>query len=1021
MRTFSPIVTGALSKKHGLDPTLFIGVQWDGTGTEYYYSSHPFEGAKQQIISASGLETTQVVTGTGTSQSVTVTLTDTDGSIRNILDSFDVHKKPAKVYLGFPGVPIDQSVVLIDGEINSEMKWDDRARTFEFTILNKIEGRLFGFAMEDGLFAKVNEQDRAKAWPFRFGVTCAYPAVEVRNGVKGLLRIGQGVLDATLDAKICQARQIRCPWIPDPLYAPLDSQVADSGFFNPSYASAKYKNNLDPYGQHELGTGSGGDQKFGATTPYGGRPVLGGNAPADLSDEGILGGKLAMDPSNNQPLVPDKECQRAKFETLCQLLQDRANQLLYVNDTLSILGGGEFPQGRLVKIRIDDVIYTGVFSGETFSIEKTNRLDTPPATVDCTNFTPPTKGYRNKNANLPGSIAECNNPTSEVELRVVGGAGEAWRILGEMEDSEFKWLPSGSDVFLQEDDRRVHVASLVPGLVTGVYAYRKFGDTSQMTELPGTYYEIVQTDYGDLESVEIHLLRGLESYKDENWENKIYVSFDSDIGPSTADVIQWIIENFTEYAVDAASFAAVKASLTNYPCNYYHAKRESVLTTVNRLAYEARCALTITDNVVKIKYLPLEPDADKVLTQADIVAGSFSFSHTGTESLVTSSDVTWQPAGADILSIREIKRRLTVERNVNKYGHFGRSHTYESITNETQVLKTATFWSIRDSNTWRVVKFQTTLENMDLELFDCVQLNIPQFPNVKTIVTSAKVEPSTGIVEVECWTPVLSGTTAGYFFAWPATKPQEPYPGDNYEVDAPALNITPPVGHPLYVESDNGEPLVVPTTGDRVPSDLDDVFPSQTCQDMNDAELVDIIAPQFDRASVPVNTAQQATNADAKTAEGMSFNSEQPEEIVACGKPTMDSCVWTVNVQFGTAHSVGASDNPGGGFNCGLKPQPCNQTQRGKRCSGQSYFVCKTFGSETIARAYHGVMLSQIELAHCSFRSGVTAPVSSTLMPIKSSACENIDMEIGSSVGPTFFEEQEDLLPDFPEQEPDPE
>jgi hypothetical protein len=596
-------------------------------------------------------------------------------------------------------------------------------------------------------------------------------------------------------------------------------------------------------------------------------------------------------------------------------------------------------------------------------------------------------------------LAECAEPTETVSYKVVGGAGEAWRKLDSLADSSFLWLPSGSDVYLNEDSTRVYVASLVPGTVTGVYAYRTFGDNRQLTELPTTYYEVVETNYGDLTAVEVHLTRGLESYPDENWDSTLYIHFDSDIGPNPADVIEWIIENFTDFTVDATSFASVKSSLTNYPCHYYHAKREPVLSTVQRLAYEARCALIITDGVVKIKYLPLEPDADVVMTQADLVAGSFSFSHSRTEELVTSSDITWQPRGADILEARDVQRQLRVDNNVQKYGFFGRSQVYESITNETQALKTATFWSIRDSNTWREVRFQTTLEHMNLELFDCIELNIPQFPNVKTIVKSMDVNVENGIIEFECWTPVLSGTTEEYFFAWPANKAQEPYPGDNYEIEAPVLNISPPVGHPLYVESSTGEPDVVATTGDRIPSDLDDSLPEVICQDMNDAELIDIIQPQFDAAKLPNNYQEQATRADQTTGDGgpggTNFNSEEPDEATACGRPTLDTCVWTVNVQYGIANSIGVKKS-GSGFNCELQTGPCKTTGSGKRCSGPSFFQCRTFGSENMARAYKAAIDAQIERAHCSFSVGTTAPVSATLLPVKGSACPEIDQQVGT-------------------------
>lgn len=955
MRDFSEAVRSQLNRKHGLQVEVFVGVRWVDD-EEVFYSSSEFEGAHQAVVEVSGLETTKQISGNGASQSVTITLSDTDGTLSNILDTIDIHKRPARVYLGFPNVPIDQSVVLIDGEINSEMEWNERGRTLTFSILDKIEGRRFGFAAEDGLFVDVDPRTRNTPWPFRFGETCVYPAVSIRNGRTGILRIGQGVLDPTLDAKICQAKKINCPKIEDPLGSADEPDPAN----NPSAGRLAWDTNNVP--------GTDGPFLNGPETTFGTRL----SNPSGVND-------LGTGP-NNVRLVRDKQCEDAKWRTLCQLYRHRANQLVYVNPTLEIRGGDEFPQNEVVDIRIDDVIYSGTFSGETFTIITTNRLDTP-EDIDCRNVSPLTQGYRRKDS-TPSSIEECNTPTSEFELRVVGGAGEAWRFLDEIPDSEFKWLPSGSTVYLQSAQEEVHIVSLITGDVDGVFAYRTFGDTKQMTELPADYYTVRETDYGDLTATEVWLERSLDSYPDENWDKRIYVQFSSDVGPNPVDVMEWIINNYTDFTIDTDSFAAVELKLADYPCNYYYAAKQNVLSVLKQIAYEARCALYVTDNVVKLKYLPSEPNADKTFTTTDIVAGSFNYNHTRTERLVTSSEVTWEPWGASLLLADPVQREFTVENNVDKYGYFGSSNIYRTINNETQALKTATFWSIRDSNTWRLVSFQTTLEHMDLELFDCIELNLPYFPNVKTVVNEMKVDIQAGIVEFECWTPVLSGTTEDYFFSWPADRTDALYPDDNESIDPPLISITPPVTHPLYIPNDGNE-IVLPTTGDRKPSDLDDVFPVTECQDMNDPELIDVIEPIFDEIEFPTDVQAQAVNADQVAGQGPSFNFEEPEENTVCGKPSLEACVFEVWVQYGTAKSIGWDALiPGnlvvsGTLESGCSPSPngpCNTTGRGQRCSGSNFHRCKVFGSDLMALAYAGAIRAQINAGWCSWRAGLTGP-----------------------------------------------
>ena len=960
MRTFSSSVSGELAKQFGVEPVIFIGVKWGGED-ETFYSGTTHEDAVKAILNISGLETTQVLQGTAATQSVTITLSDTSGDLTTVLNTQDIHKRPAKVYLGFPGLAISESVTLLDGEINSDIIWDERARTLTFTILSKIEGRLFGFAVEDGLFHKVDDRARTTPWPFRFGETCVYPAVEIQNGISGLLSLGQGVLDATIDAKICAARKINCPLIPDP--ATSDPPISNEE--NVANARSEFALDIaaDPFSR-------GPNDTFGARLA---RPTnLAGTADTGLTH-----------PDTGGPLIRDRECERGKFQTLCQLLRDRANQLVYVQPYLFVRGGLEFPQNQEIQVRVDDVVYTGVMTSELFTISTTNRLDKPTENVDCKNISPLTQGYRRAEESAPTSLAQCETPTQIYELRVIGGAGEAWRNLGDISDSSFKWLPAGTRVHLESSSTRVHVVSLVPGIVTGVYAYRTFGDTKQLTELPGTYYEVVETDYGDLTAVEIHLDRSLKSYPDEKWEEKLYVKFDSDVGPNPVDVIEWIVDRYTDFTIDAASFAAVHTSLTNYPCNYYHASKTNVFAVLNQIAYEARCALTITDNVVKLTYLPLEPTTVKSFTGADIIAGSFSFLHSRTEELVTSHAVTWEPYGASLLSTDTHIRKFTIENNVNRYGYFGTGRTYDTITNETQAIKTATFWNIRESNTWRLVQFSTTLEHMNLELFDAIDLNIDAFPNVKVVVIGMSIDPAAGTVQLLCWTPVLSGTTEEYLWAWPSQKnPLLKYPQANREVELPPIQLTPPEDHPLYIDDPNF--AIPPSTGDRFPSDLDDVFPDTECQDLNDPALIDAIEPLFNRIGFPTDTGQQATRADEVAAAGPSFNFEEPEEIMVCGRPSFEECVWEVTVGYGSAVTIAVpypdlGGTSSGTLSSGCRPivgGPCKQDRPGPRCyPGPSFNWCKTFGSDLMAQAYADSIRAQIDAGFCSWHAGGTGPI----------------------------------------------
>ena len=979
MKQLSTPVASQLARKQGVEIVLYIGVEW-ADGSETFYSSTEVEGCIKSVVSMSGLETTTRLQG-GSSQSVTVELSDTGGDLTNILNTVDVHKRPAKVYLSFPGVPVDQAVVLIDGEINSEIKWNDSTRSLTFSILSKIESNRFGFAAEDGLFASVDPSRLTTPWPFRFGFTCSRPTVKIGNGVKGFLRKPQGVVDPSLDAKICQAQQIKCPSI---LSQNIDGSYGKGGTDATKLFQVRNSDLIVP-GYERVGPipDGGSLQNYftgfkcnGATTqvivtavsdiPFGyGQP----DYDPEVFGYQFLKGKCIGDYDEDE-----KNCAKDRFAALCQYLRQRSEQQFWAKPTLTIAGGDDFPQGRLVTILVGDILYKGTFSGEIFTITKT----TDPGALNaqlCKQIPPYARGYRPSTSTLPNSLAACEATPAEYELKIVGGAGEAFRALDEIESKGFIWLPSGTEVTLQESGIEVHIVSLTPGSVDQVMAYRKVGDIDILTQVPPSYYEVVTIDYGDLSAVEVHLDRPLSTYENEDWSSELYVTFTSSISANPADVIQWIAERYTDLTVDAGSFAQAQTKLGRYPCNYYYASRENALSVLNKIAYEARCALIVSDNVLKIIYLPDEPSSIRTLTSSDVVASSFYYDHTGTESLVTSSRVTWQDVGTGSIKSDTVQNFFTVENNVDKYGYIPSTDSYVTVTNKDQALKTATFWSIRDSNTWRLARLKVGLENLDLDTYDCVTLDIPSFPNVKCLVERVAFDPTSGVIDLDLWTPVLSGTTEQYLFAWPAGNNKAiPYPLNNEDLPAPRVSLTPPVGSPLYIETPGGKAAA--TRGDRFPSDTGDVLPFNECRETSDPSVIEVIQPQFEEIDLQgaASRADQVAAQNYQANVGINYSSEDDEDLEDENEDP-NLCKFEVRIQYGLATSIGESDG-GSGFDCLTLPGPCKQEGTGTKCSGPNFFRTETFGNREAALVKVIIIRGLIEQGYCSWQMGKIGPVS---------------------------------------------
>ncbi|MHA2380787.1 MAG: hypothetical protein ACXADS_16065, partial [Candidatus Thorarchaeota archaeon] len=180
-------------------------------------------------------------------------------------------------------------------------------------------------------------------------------------------------------------------------------------------------------------------------------------------------------------------------------------------------------------------------------------------------------------------------------------------------------------------------------------------------------------------------------------------------------------------------------------------------------------------------------------------------------------------------------------------------------------LKSATFWMIREATTWKHVHFETPLTQIDLDTFDAVALNIPHFTaNTTVIVEQANYDAKSSTIKFKCWTPIRAGETSAYIWAWPAQQDsKEKFPligiDDGRAGDALGFEVTPPLNHVLAAgtsvldpdrvwKQPTSDPVAtsvegtVQTTGDRSPSDLDDVFPNLNCPDASDP-LADIRDP----------------------------------------------------------------------------------------------------------------------------------------------------------------------------------
>jgi len=314
----------------------------------------------------------------------------------------------------------------------------------------------------------------------------------------------------------------------------------------------------------------------------------------------------------------------------------------------------------------------------------------------------------------------------------------------------------GADVMLAVDDKLVYVANILPSEVVGVYAYRTIGLDRILDNVPSNIYTIDEAkDLGDLTITTITLDQNLSKYRDQNWDDDIYVSLKSSVGPNTVDIIIWLLETYTTFTYDATTFNAVRTKLENYPMHFAIFERKNIIEFIKEIAKQARCAVWQKNNVYYIRYLSEEPSTVDTITDDDVIAESLKLELTSTDDIATKLIGTWRPN-----YLPDSEQQITLRHNINKYGTIEEEMNFYAYTNRDLVEKSLTFWLIRKCNSWVRLTFQTPLTKLNLEAFDAVfiEFDCLSVPSAACIIESSDYSSDENTITFQVWTPIRVGT-----------------------------------------------------------------------------------------------------------------------------------------------------------------------------------------------------------------------------------------------------------------------
>lgn len=747
MRSLSATALEKLTTRLGNEPVVIVEVQWIKNGAWQMYADRDIGArVRGKILDLGDLDDVVAVTENNDSQEISITLDDTSGEFKSIIDQSDVHLRDVRVWQWFDGLPLEDRFLLFCGKINSPITWNEGTQTFSFSIISQIEDKEFGFSPEEGLFPYIPVELVGKAWPSCFGTPIEMPAVAIGLAIHGTTLTALGILSG-------------------------------NGWFNQA--------------------GSAANEQTAASLAI---------QAVQKSHVGLVASMWTgtekwarFEEQRAQLQWAITQAWGARADAVAKQVKAATNQIADAHakqqgkNPVRILGGQTFPRGT-ITLDIGGGQFTGFFGplgSDTEDIFKiTSRLH-PKDLADYNAEVDAAKDRDNFEEVVipsPGefdfkSEAPCGLDPPSCFYRTHGFI--VTRPVSVMRDATVLpkqfWTNAGSAVAMARDNPIAYIVSIVPGTVLSVKAFKQFGGASHLVEVPASNYTVENKEYGSIHAVQINVKQALSSIPEQNWSDDLYVTFKSDVGPNIVDILEYIIDLYTEFSVDSVSFDHVRDRLEIFPANFAVLERKNVLTVLQEIAYQARCSLRLVNGIFYLTYLPEAPTPVDSITESDVEVNTVEIQGTPSEDIITKMICEWRTTYA-----KSEMNKLILRYNINYYGLKEETTEYYIYNDPQLVLKVATFWLIRKSSTWKLLKFRAFLNKLNVETLDCITIAFKR-PYVTTDPVNAVVKKSNfnstdQYIDMECWLPVKFGSLVPYDFSWPADVPATWVFPTDYEV-----------------------------------------------------------------------------------------------------------------------------------------------------------------------------------------------------------------------------------------------
>lgn len=768
----SSVARDALTPLLGVEPVLVVEIFWGGTFC--WFATRQINNVNGNIISVGGLKNQKRVDSQANTSSVEITFSDTDGEMKSICDNFQVERAPAAIYLATSELSASDFVTIMIGEVVGPIKWSEGNRTFTLGIESTCNSHEFGYSATIAEFPDINPEAAGVPWPCIFGKCAHVPSLHVRKHTVGYL---QCEIQLYMNPAYLITPNNKDFWLKSGpevnSFATNDAPTVKGFIYIEDGGNFPQNKEIQIVIKDVLFTGtfisantfqvkSANDPKY-VNVQFDNRDPLSENWQNHLV-------AWLQDPSislvNHHCYIHTVANQR--WYNYC--IRQEGAQCWFRTAMVSPITHQPFLLTRGNSI---DAVYGISINGMTrdiaWDVEKfKQRLGARPAKPN-------------------------KNPFGELVARIVKFTNDPSSWWDAKAETEVRlWDQQDPDIYL------CSIATMKS--VDAVFGKRKISLQDGtfkviMQQIPPSYYEIqLQSNYAvsppyphapELYPTAVLFYRALSDYAGQDWEDGIWVTGVSSIGPNICDIISWTLTSFTDSIMDQGSFGGVFTKVAVRPANFAVFDKRDALRMSTEMALQARCALRLDSARISIVFLADPPFPAITFTESNVEFQSLELGFTSTMELCTKLVASWTETYRDkkrLSQVHQIKRRefehvlnsflpsshrtkvetkyLIRQENVGPYGmHVKEEAVY--IYNQVEGVEDfLNFWGHRWANSWRLVKLKGFIECIGLQPFDGVFLNFSTgiIEAIVGVVDSVEFNYNEMTVSVGIWLPSISGT-----------------------------------------------------------------------------------------------------------------------------------------------------------------------------------------------------------------------------------------------------------------------